>query len=81
MTGSQQEVLEQLAEVERDHGELRMTKLPISGKDLSKVGVPMGPICGEVLAALKEAFRNGEWSDKEEGLDRAQKVYSSLIKD
>lgn len=78
MTKAQRNILNQLAQVERDHGDLRLAKLPISGKDLSRVGIPMGPVCGEILAALKESFRNGEWRSKDEGLDRAQRLFTAL---
>ena len=56
-------------DAERQHGPRRIAKLPITGHSVSRhLGVTAGPLVGEALAALKRAFRNGEWRSREEGL-------------
>lgn len=53
---------------EERFGAKRRAPLPINGRDLHQEGYPPGPQLGELLSELKAAFRNGEWSTKEEGL-------------
>lgn len=68
--------LERLAELERSSLELRLSKLPVTGKDLASVGIPMDKRCGEILAQLKAAYRNGEWADKAAGLKLAERLFT-----
>lgn len=69
---------ENIAKVEEDLVDRRLAKLPISGKDLAKIGIPQDKRCGEMLAALKAAYRNGDWQEKAEGLAKAEQLRQSL---
>lgn len=68
--------LKAVAELERTKTELRQAKLPLSGKDLAKLGIPMDKTCGEILARLKTAYRNEEWTTAQEGLALAKTLHS-----
>ena len=62
-----------LARVERDearHGHRRQAALPLDGHAVKKaLGIKDGPELGKVLEELKRAYRNGDWTTKDEGVD------------
>lgn len=61
-----------LARVERDdarHGHRRLAALPLDGHAVKKaLGLKDGPELGKLLDELKRAYRNGDWTSKDEGL-------------
>lgn len=61
-----------LARVERDearHGHRRLAALPLDGHAVKKaLGLKDGPELGKALDELKRAYRNGDWTSKDEGL-------------
>ena len=65
--------LNQLEKTLISTGPLRTRPLPVSGRDLKKAGlVGEGPEMGRLLARLKEEFRNGRFSSREEAMARAR---------
>lgn len=64
-----------IAKIEEDLSARRLAKLPVTGKDLAKLGIPQDKRCGEILALIKTAYRNGKWTDKADGLALAQKEW------
>jgi tRNA nucleotidyltransferase/poly(A) polymerase len=58
-------VLQELAR----HGPRRTARLPLDGKAVAAaLGLAPGPALGDAVAALKRAYRNGEWTTREQGL-------------
>ena len=53
----------------------RKSAVPVTAKDLMQdLQIPAGQALGAILAKLREGFRNGEWSSKEQGLAAARKL-------
>lgn len=68
-------ILEKLRTVELQWGELRQQKMPISGHILSsKFNIEEGVYLGIILKKLKRSFRNGYWSNRDEGLKFAEEL-------
>jgi len=67
--------LEELLRVEQTYGMRRKSAVPVTAKDLMQdLQIPAGQALGAILAKLREGFRNGEWSSKEQGLAAARKL-------
>lgn len=67
------EAIATIAQVEMSHGVRRRTKLPLDGHDVrTHVGVE-GEAIGLTLAALKDSYRNSEWTERSEGIAWAKR--------
>ncbi len=61
-----------LSRVEKDearHGHRRLAALPLDGHAVKNaLGIADGPELGKALEELKRAYRNGDWTSRDEGL-------------
>ncbi|MCX6105061.1 MAG: CCA tRNA nucleotidyltransferase [Proteobacteria bacterium] len=61
--------LQAVQSTEAKFGHRRHAELPLSGKDVVRqTGLTPGPEVGALLAELKRAYYNGEWTTKEHGI-------------
>jgi tRNA nucleotidyltransferase/poly(A) polymerase len=69
--------LQQLAFVETHKSHVRLS-FPISGRDVTRwTGLQAGPKVGEILLQLKIAYRNEQWTSKEEAKTLARTLAAS----
>ncbi len=52
-----------------------LVEISVSGQDLLDLGVPRGPILGEILRKIKTARINGEVTTPDEELDLARRIF------
>jgi tRNA nucleotidyltransferase (CCA-adding enzyme) len=49
-------------------------KLQVSGKDIAALGVPPGPLYGQILRAVRRGLFNGSWTTREEQLQAVARL-------
>lgn len=63
-------ILSKIANIEEKYGHLRKASLPITGFDVCQIlQLNEGPQVGKILVDLQEAFWNGKWYSKQEGIE------------